>query len=128
MNPRGACARNGLRDLCGGQQPPVLPRRPRRAIIGLPTVAIPSEPQQPIFVRADATTYDATCDYCVHEKNSPFTRDRGWAWGEGRADVRVTGEIAPDVDRLWVKCPYGHDHLVLREGTAGAQGFLGSGG
>jgi hypothetical protein len=74
-----------------------------------------SDPQ-PVFVRSDATSYAFLCHDCVREKNSHGT-GRAWAVGEDHTDVTVIGPFALDVDKAWVTCAYGHDHLVLREGS-----------
>lgn len=76
----------------------------------------------PILIKVDATTYEAVCDECVAEKNRPGT-DRAWSPGEGHEDVTVKGDIPADVDDLWVECPHGHRHLVLRAGSERAANF-----
>ena len=75
------------------------------------------EPQGPIVVAADATTFAARCDYCVYEKNAPEHPDRIWKPGESPDDLTVHGELLLGVNRRWVRCPVGHAHLVLREGS-----------
>lgn len=68
----------------------------------------------PILIGTNATTYEAICDKCVEEKNSPFERDRAWAPGEGHEDVTISGDVPVDLDELWVECAHGHRHLVQR--------------
>jgi len=80
-------------------------------------------PQGPIIVPAEAEAFSAICDQCTEEKNSPFVRERGWAPAEDRSDVRVEGKLPLGVDELHVKCPYGHEHLVLRLGSQRAANF-----
>ena len=77
----------------------------------------------PIVVARDATTYEALCQDCVAEKNAPFESGRAWSPGEGHEDVTMRGEIAADVDDLWVECAHGHRHLVVREGSERARNF-----
>ena len=67
------------------------------------------EPQGPILVAAEATTFVARCDYCTA--------------GEGRDDVTVHGELPLYLNRKWARCPHGHAHLVLREGSDEARNF-----
>lgn len=81
------------------------------------------EPLEPIFVAAEATSFLARGDYSMHEKNAPEYRDRAWAAGKGHEDVTVHGELPRGVNRRWVRCPVGHAHLVLREGSDEARKF-----
>ena len=75
-------------------------------------------------MKPGATSFWAICEECVHEKNSPFfSRRAAWTRGEDSSDVSVNGEIALDLDKLAVKCPYGHEHLVLRRGSQIARNF-----
>ena len=75
------------------------------------------EPQEPILVAAEATSFVARCDYCVYERNAPEFSDRAWGAGEGHGDVTVHGELPLGLNRKWARCPHGHAHLVLREGS-----------
>jgi hypothetical protein len=81
------------------------------------------DPQPPILVKRDATDFSALCQQCIFEKNSPFHPDRAWARGENHADVTVSGTLPLDEEEAWVKCSYGHEHLVLRAGSERARNF-----
>ncbi len=52
------------------------------------------EPQRPIFVAADATSFEAICDDCVAEKNSPLVASahlcRSWTRGRPLSRRRFT--------------------------------------
>jgi hypothetical protein len=86
-------------------------------MIGAVRMGAKIDPQEPIFVAAEATSFVARCDYCVYEKNAPEYRDRAWAAGEGPDDVTGHGELPFGVNRKWARCAHGHAHLVLREGS-----------
>lgn len=84
---------------------------------------------EPIIVPRDETTFSAICDQCVRDRNEPWRSGRA-PWGrdehgrdEGYEDVTVSGELPLDQDEAWVTCPYGHRHLVLREGSQRARNF-----
>jgi hypothetical protein len=78
---------------------------------------------QPIVVAADRESFSRLCDQCVREKNAPMESGRAWAPGEGHEDVTVSGTLPFGQDELWVECPHGHRHLVLRQGSERARNF-----
>jgi len=74
-------------------------------------VAVSARRAKRIVIPAQATSFDEVCADCLSEKNSGA---RGWAAGEGTSDIRVSGELPLDQHRAWLKCPSGHQHLVVR--------------
>jgi hypothetical protein len=99
--------------MVGGIRPRI---RPTRSIY-------PRRMPEPIIVPRENTTFSALCDRCINEKNSPLTPERAWSEGEGYRDVTVSGDLPLDQDEAWVTCPYGHEHLALREGSQRARNF-----
>lgn len=89
-------------------------------MIGALPMGAKIEPQEPILVAADATSFVAHCDYCMYERNAP---DGAGGAGGGHDDVTVHGELPLYLNRKWARCPHGHAHLVLREGSDEARNF-----
>ena len=67
---------------------------------------------QVVYLRPDATTFEASCDACLHtHEGTPASR--------GRA-ARVEGSLRRDVDIGFRTCRRGHRLLVKRVRLVGA--------
>jgi hypothetical protein len=60
---------------------------------------------QHVWVRDDATSYDAACELCVHARDSVPARD-----------ARVAGTLRREADIGFTSCRRGHRIVVRRIG------------
>lgn len=83
---------------------------------------------EPAELRTDLGEHDRTLMDLLRgrphwAKNAPHESGRSWAPGDDLSDVAIAGTLSLDTEADWFRCPYGHEHYVIRRGTETAARF-----